>query len=200
MSRKLAVAIGVFVTVMTLSAAPAMADVEAGFDAGSLPGTAQYMTGSGTLNNITGSLLANNDVDMYRICISNPGNFSASTLPTPANFVVDPQLFLFNASGYAVTGNDDFFGLQSNIPVGTIAAWPKGVYYLAVSSFNNDPLAFRPDGTLQGMFDGGPVYTPTPNRGPVQQWTDNGFAGATKKYRLTLSGVKRLSGTGACPV
>ncbi|MFN4033817.1 MAG: hypothetical protein ACK4ME_09435, partial [Fimbriimonadales bacterium] len=63
-------------------------------DAGDLPETAQS-TGSGPIAEIQGSLDAN-DVDMYAIYITDPANFSASTV---GGATFDTQLWLFDADG-----------------------------------------------------------------------------------------------------
>jgi hypothetical protein len=83
-------------------------------DAGSLPASAQKSTGIPTL--ITGALQSAADEDVYRICLTGGGTFSASTV---GSALVDPQLFLFDASGRGVYGNDDFFGFQSTCQLGT---------------------------------------------------------------------------------
>jgi hypothetical protein len=48
-------------------------------DAGQLCSTAQVTTGTGTLDQIIGSVSSIQDVDLYRIRINDPATFSAST-------------------------------------------------------------------------------------------------------------------------
>jgi hypothetical protein len=107
-------------------------------DAGDLPETAQS-TGSGTLSQIQGSLDVN-DVDMYAIYITDPANFSASTV---GGATFDTQLWLFDSDGKGVVFNDDAVGTtvaQSRIDnsTGCLTGRSPGVYYLAISRYNRD--------------------------------------------------------------
>jgi hypothetical protein len=107
-------------------------------DAGDLPETAQS-TGSGTLSQIQGSLDVN-DVDMYAIYITDPANFSASTV---GGATFDTQLWLFDSDGKGVVFNDDAVGttvFQSRIDnsTGCLTGRSPGVYYLAISRYNRD--------------------------------------------------------------
>jgi hypothetical protein len=74
-------------------------------DAGDLPETAQS-TGNGALAQIQGNLSAD-DVDMYAIYITDPANFSASTV---GGATFDTQLWLFDSDGKGVVFNDDAVG------------------------------------------------------------------------------------------
>lgn len=81
----------------------------------------------------------------------------------------DSQIFLFNAAGQLLLENDDLQGLQSQI---TDFLLPEtGVYYLAVTTYNNDPV-LATDRT-------------------VLDWGYNG--GSNIEYTLTLTGVTPLS-------
>jgi hypothetical protein len=107
-------------------------------DAGDLPETAQS-TGSGTLSQIQGTLDVN-DVDMYAIYITDPANFSASTV---GGATFDTQLWLFDSDGKGVVFNDDAVGTtvsQSRIDnsTGCLTGRSPGVYYLAISRYNRD--------------------------------------------------------------
>jgi hypothetical protein len=68
-------------------------------DAGDLPATAQDLT-AGEVVVIDGSLASGSDQDVYRLCASAGGVFSASTVgPDTA---VNTQLFLLGADGRGV--------------------------------------------------------------------------------------------------
>jgi len=86
----------------SLRAAVAPTHIEIG-DAGNLPGTAQDPGGVGPLTSIAGTA-GGGDEDMYKICITNPSAFSATT-GAMADF--DTQLFLFDSTGRGVYSNDD---------------------------------------------------------------------------------------------
>ena len=98
------------------------------------------MTGSGSISAIHGTLRSINDRDMYRICLPAGGTFSATTF---GGTVFDSQLFLFNSRGKGVYANDDIASsVQSRLPAGTaLTPQAQGTYYLAISSFNNDPVS-----------------------------------------------------------
>jgi hypothetical protein len=158
-------------------------------DAGSLPPGAQAANGAVDL--ITGALSAPNDEDLYKICLTGGKTFSATT---EGSQLTDPQLFLFDAAGRGVYGNDDFSsdfeGLQSTLPAGhPLTPSAGGIYYLGISSFANVPVS-------QGgqIFTYGPTSFPIlepigPGGGsPVTGWSDNGlFPGA---YRIALTGAR----------
>jgi hypothetical protein len=156
-------------------------------DAGGLPGGAQVVTGSGSITSIHGGLSFRNDRDMYRICLAGGGTFSATTV-NGASF--DTQLFLFNRAGRGVYGNDDTAStVQSRLPAGTsLTPQTAGRYYLAISSFNNDPVS--PGGEIfpiDTAFDA--VVGPTgPGGGQrISGWTAAG--GAKGLYTIRLTGA-----------
>ncbi len=150
-------------------------------DAGDLPETAQS-TGSGTLTEIQGTLDVN-DVDMYAIYITDPAAFSASTV---GGATWDTQLFLFDANGVGVVAEDDTGGLQSTInnTAGCITA--PGLYYLAITRYNKDPLGCN-DGGLWSTNDNNCPDGPEASS-RVNSWTTStGTAGA---YTIFLTGVE----------
>lgn len=111
-------------------------------DAGDLPDTAQRIDGDPAvaLDSISGELvLADDDSrDMYRICLTGGRTFSAAA---PAdNF--DPQLFLFDEEGRPVVANDDTGdgNIDSTIESGGLSPEAGGVYFLAISEFDFDPV------------------------------------------------------------
>src|SRR5262245_62140467 len=88
-------------------------------DAGDLPGTAQIAVGSNPLTQITGSL-GLMDGDLYRIHISSPSTFSATTVGAGGT-LIDSQLFLFDSAGMGIYANDDQIGgggTRSTLPAG----------------------------------------------------------------------------------
>jgi hypothetical protein len=150
-------------------------------DAGDLPETAQS-TGSGTLSQIQGSLDVN-DVDMYAIYITDPAAFSASTV---GGATWDTQLFLFDANGVGVVAEDDTGGLQSTIDntAGCITA--PGLYYLAITRFNKDPLGCNEGGLWSTNDNNCPNGTESSSR--VNSWTSS--TGTAGSYTIFLTGVE----------
>ena len=157
-------------------------------DAGELPATAQRPSSSLfgptpfiALDTISGTLSSSTDRDMYRICKLPAGSASATTVGTPGT-LSDTQLFLFNGSGLGVRANDDSVGLRSTLP-SEVLGW--GVYYLAVSTFDSDPVSVGglifPSTPFTGVF--GPTG---PGGGsPISGW--QGLVG-TGTYTISLTG------------
>ena len=154
-----------------------------------IPGQAVVGRPNMQVANITGSFLGADDVDLYQIFIDRPGNLNISTVDRTT---ADTQLFLFDINGNGVTHNDDNvmpgIGLQSRI-TGQFVTSP-GIYYLAITQFNNDPR--NPAGDL--------IWNNTPFRaerqpdgpgapGPLNSWTVSNIGGAIN-YRIELSGVQ----------
>ena len=138
---------------------------------------------------IHGSFLNAGDVDLYQIFIARPDNFNANMNEfTDA----DTQLFLFDIDGNGVTHNDDIEGgntLQSRLTNRFLIDLDPGIYYLAVTQYNNDAL--NPDDDL--------IWNNTPFReerapdgpgapGPLNSWTVSGLGGEFS-YSIELSGV-----------
>lgn len=77
----------------------------------------------------------------------------------------DSQLYLFDSQGYLVASNDDFNGLQSRL--NEILLPSSGLYYIAVTTYNNSPQL-------------GP-------RGQLLGWSGDG--GSFIEYTLTVTGL-----------
>jgi Bacterial pre-peptidase C-terminal domain len=160
----------------------ASAATEAG-DAGDLPATALDLSAQGVVQ-IDGAFATATDVDVYKLCLSGGGTFSASTV---GGTTADTQLFLFNSSGLGVYGNDDEGALrQSTLPAGhALTPHGAGEYYLAVTPFNLDP--FSPGGAI---FP--PLSTVVGPTGPGASAPVGGWFGRLSgagAYRVTLTGA-----------
>src|SRR4051794_9743534 len=159
-----------FTAAIALSAASLHAQTytEVG-DAGQTVGTAQSTTGSGTLTTIFGNIASATDADLFRITITAPTTFSASTNNpfTDKNFMgPDTQLFLFTSSGVPIYTNNDANGttVTSTLPAGTTftMSLSPGVYLLGISLFGYDPINLNAQ--LLFAADGGQTTTV---RGPA---------------------------------
>jgi hypothetical protein len=169
-------------------------------DAGQMIGTAQTVGGVGAITTIRGTINGIADVDMYRIQISSPTLFSAHT--EAAGFTMsDTQLFLFNGSGNGIAFNDDIdtnngnFRSRLNQGNSLYASLPAGIYYLAVSEFDNDPFwrinSPNNDYIFPFTGDGGVGIGPFSGAGPLIGWDDDfGLSGGT--YQITLTGVSAV--------
>jgi hypothetical protein len=168
-----------------LVAPAASAAVEDG-DAGDLPAAAQDLSAEG-VERIDGVVEEGTDVDMYRLCLSGGGTFSASSV---GGTTLDTQLFLFDSDGRGVYANDDLRDgvLQSRLPSGhPLTPEQRGVYFLAVGIYNIDPLS--PSGLIFPNELG--VVGPTEEGGddPVTQWGGRP-AGGGGAYTLFLTGAE----------
>ncbi|MBL8732993.1 MAG: hypothetical protein JNN13_11545 [Planctomycetes bacterium] len=158
---------------------PAQTWTEVG-DAEDLCKTAQATTGQGSMTAITGSLGSSLDADIYLIDIVNPTSFVASTMGGTS---IDTMLMLFDDTGRAVTGNDDFGGSWQSRIDGTLVPHP-GRYCLAISAFGRRPITpageiFTIAGSMYPVLDGA--------REVLTGWENSG--GGSGAYTITLSGT-----------
>jgi hypothetical protein len=171
--------------------AGALAAAEAG-DAGDLPGSAQDLTAA-SVEAIDGAIGAAADQDLYRVCLEGGGGFSASTV---GGTELDTQLFLFDASGRGVYGNDDSQATrQSTLPAGDpLTPAAPGAYLLAISPYDRDPA-----GAGGEIFGGGRIQAPVgPGGGdPLTGWA--GSDGAPGAYRIALTGTTACVAPDATP-
>jgi pre-peptidase len=134
------IAVTALAVAVSLGLAPSAFAVSESGDAGDLPSTAQDL-GSGAVTSILGSFPGGGDVDVYRVCLTDGASFSATTSsvgPPP----LDTQLFLLDANGFGVYSNDDAAIGQRNSRLPSnhrFSPTAPGVYFIALSSFNNDP-------------------------------------------------------------
>jgi hypothetical protein len=166
-----------------------------GGDAGDLPATAQKVHSSGSdpcqtpVARVRGTL-DENDVDMYVICITDPGAFNASTVGSTG---FDTQLWLFNCDGTGVTFNDDSTGLQSTITGQFLTA--GATYLLAISSYDRDAV----DAGGSEIWEDTPFGVERQPDGPgaanpVAGWIEDGFGSGP--YTINLQGAYFVSEAG----
>jgi hypothetical protein len=156
-------------------------------DAGELPATAQDLGAETALDAITGAIASDTDRDLYRVCLSGGGSFSASTV---AGTPMDTQLFLLDAAGRGVYANDDAPGVlgQSALPAGDpLTPANAGAYYLAITRYNQDPVTAAGPRIFPDM-----VFTIGPSSSQagatIAGWT-SGRTGSFGDYRIALTGV-----------
>lgn len=181
---------GRLITILVLlgalgAAAPsATAATEVG-DAGQLSASAQDVTLE-PVSTITGNLGSPSDVDLYKLCLTGNGSFSASTV---GGATLDTQLFLFNEGGRGVYGNDDAGpGVrQSLLPPGDpLTPGASGIHYLGVSQFDLDPQS-----SLGPIFPSTLGLVGPTGRGggePLSGWA--GSEGSGGAYTVTLTGTE----------
>lgn len=195
-------AISVITVLLTSGSAQAATFTEIG-DAGELLNTAQTISQrTQPLTSIYGAV--SGDADLFKIFLTGGQTFSATTispdtfeipiddlLGSPTEILADPQLFLFDSTGRGVYSNDDTsFSSQSILPSGGFSPSNSGIYYLAISSFNYDPVGAG--GKIFGAPTKDGVWGPT---GPGGASPLSGFTGTS-----TTSGRYAIALTGAQPV
>ncbi|MBE0541122.1 MAG: hypothetical protein IH623_07035 [Verrucomicrobia bacterium] len=106
-------------------------------DAGQLLGSAQQVTGSGSLTEINGNIDGGGDRDVFLIRITDPLDFSFTVTATGNDGNnADTILALFNANGIGIVYNDniDAVNLKSRLDstVNFVSNAGAGDYYLAI--------------------------------------------------------------------
>lgn len=194
-------------------------------DAGTLPKSSQpiNMSGSptGAITKITGrltgaatSLLGVDDFqDMYKFRVLQPTMFCATTACIDPKYGLcgfaefNPRLFLFDANGIGITGNDDSFVIgvvgstsddsyltgQSCDGSGSMILMP-GVYHLAVTNSFNFPESA---GGAIFCFGCSNVGTPTCTLGPTEISGNDG-PGGTQPIANWDNNFFDGSGVGPC--
>jgi hypothetical protein len=174
-------------------------EINAGQTLATASDTATPATGA-SLTTINGSLTSL-DADLYRIYISAPGAFSATTNNAltnnsyPGGGPLDTALFLFDWAGHAIASNDDDAnGLDltstlspSNALLSNLAA---GYYYLGISISGNEPV----NSVNQLLFQTGST---TATRGPASglnpttlaDFDGNTYDPTPGAYQINLTGV-----------
>lgn len=114
-------------------------------DAGEVLATAQITQGVGSLNQINAHLIdlgnKTDDVDLFKITISDPENFSVSVIAdlTKDN---DATLYLFNSTGHQILFDDDGDGedLFPEFTAGSLSGFNQDIYYLGFSLVLTEPF------------------------------------------------------------
>lgn len=127
-----------------------------GGDAGDTLNTAQKITANDAepcftpVPRVRGWMGAN-DTDLFVICITDPNQFSASTIGTTG---FDTMLWLFDCAGKGIVHNDDnpdaTTGLQSRIDNRSNCIPQHGIYLLGITRYNRYAIDSR----------GQPIWTP----------------------------------------
>lgn len=171
------------ISLIALAFAPGALAADEQGDAGDVPATAQDLTRA-PVDSITGTIATGNDADLYRVCLTGEGSFSATTVGLTD---VDTQLFLFDATGLGIYAHDDGTTKQSTLPAEhALTPSASGEYILGISAYDRDPQS-----------SGGPIFsnvafvTPANGRGagaPVESWA--GLPRDSGGYTVALTGTR----------
>ena len=156
-----------------------------------------------SLTSIAGTLSLNaglSETDFYKIYISNPANFSASTLSLAGGRNgFDTQLFLFNVNGTGIAANDDYNSNGSSspdslLPAGNAlyAGLNPGFYLLAITGGGKYPQDAAGTIIFPNQGEGNDptrVYGPKTGEGasPIRSYNGSSDQGGT--YSIALTGV-----------
>ena len=177
-------------------------------DAGSTLDDAQDITPVGVINTIAGTLGGQDTEDIYKLVILD-GDDIAGAVQFGLNLDqgqtgFNPSLWLFDAYGFGVLGNDDdpiLGGPDARLIApstdGVTLLLPPGTYFLAITESGNVPLSFRPgggalngEGTYEEIFSfdsitevSGPDGVGADN--PLAAWT--GGPGTSGGYGITIT-------------
>jgi hypothetical protein len=176
------------ISLIALAFAPSALAADEQGDAGDVPATAQNLTRA-TVPSITGTIATGNDADLYRVCLTGGGSFSATTVGLSD---VDTQLFLFDTTGLGIYAHDDGTTKQSTLPAGhQLTPSASGEYILGISAYDRDPQS-----------SGGPIFsnvafvTAANGRGaaaPVEGWA--GLPRDSGAYTIALTGTRSCDET-----
>jgi hypothetical protein len=157
-----------------------------------------------TLDTINGTITSTQDVDLYRIRISNPSSFSASTTGGDS-FPFDAVMALFDAEGFGVYLNDDgaFNVGDPTLPAGhPLGPSSAGIYYIAI--FSDETLPFSGAGvSIDDLIFPIPeepytaVLGPTGGGGgaPLSGWATGDILALGNGYTIFLTGAEPAEST-----
>lgn len=177
MSRSLTVRSALTLALLSITAAAGAAPyVEVG-DAGQTLATAQAVS-PGT-SKIQGTL-ASGSADLFSFFWGG-GSFYVNSTGT----TWDSQLFLFNASGQGVWGNDD--GISNAGPAYIADAnLAAGQYFLAISGYDYDPYSAQ--GLMFQSSPYGQLYGPS-NSGTLTHWASGSSQGSGGAYVINFQRI-----------
>ncbi len=160
-------------------------------DVGDQINTAQVIGNFNSGDVISGSLTADlSNADLYKITLTAGTAFTA-TVNKPT---FDTQLFLFDATGKGLTGNDNSDPVNLNA-LFTYTPSVSGTYYLAISGFDFDPK----DSAGNFLFSNNSTGNFTlASSAILASWAENTFSDFgldSGSYQITLS----LSSVSAVP-
>jgi hypothetical protein len=206
MSRKLLLSLVVLLA--TSWASSARADAVTASGAGSLPSTAEDLTGI-NVSEIVGTIPDQLGVDMFKINITDFADFSAITVGPGAFGIPDTELLLFNATGAGVFANDDISGsntlsclpsagagnpCSTPLPAG-VGPTSDGIYFLAITRSQDLPL----DGGSNDIFTyslSTDVVGPNSGAGSIAFWDNGVFTSSDTdliNYDILLTGTSSVA-------
>jgi hypothetical protein len=150
----------------------------------------QTPSGTGSLQKIVGQFGESDYEFLYRIHISDPAAFSATTANS-ATSGLDTRLYLFTLAGAGIAFNDDDSDadISSTLPAGNslYAGIVPGDYLLAISGFDTVPYG-SDDNAVFSDLTGGVNGPNTYGSGTLSYWGEDPIA-PDGSYEIDLRGV-----------
>lgn len=186
--------------VTTASAQNGWSELEYGSDVPATLNAALDLT-EVDFSSISGSLSFSGDVDMYRIWIGQPEQFSVTTAINSGTHT-DTRVFLFREDGSGIAYNDDIPGDSlghSGLVPDSLGLTETGVYYLAITMYEMIALDADSAEIFEDPRDYGPKWNRTNHAvtdNPLAYWHLRGDGGLPEgTYRMTLTGNAVYVGT-----
>jgi hypothetical protein len=171
------------ISLIALAFAPTAVAADEQGDAGDVPASALDLTLE-RVETLNGEIATGNDADLYRICLSGGGTFSATTVGLTE---VDTQLFVFDSAGLGIYAHDNGSTRQATLPAGDpLTPEAAGEYILGISAYDRDPQSA--DGPIFGNVA---FLTDANGRGagaPVEGWA--GLPRDSGAYTIALTGTR----------
>ena len=159
---------------------------EGGTDAGQTLGTAKTFLGSGAIDTIRGT--TDGDADLFAIYLTAGTAFSATTTASGIDYnFFDTVLYLFDAAGKGLIGNDDdgdVGGSQSTLSnyIPTVS----GLYYLAITGAGYTPVSGG-SAIFPSLLGQGGNVAANPAAGALTGW--NSLTSEFGDYEIQLVGA-----------
>lgn len=205
-----AATLAVFVTGLSSSQVQAVTFTQVG-DTGQTLDAAQLIpSGALPLESISGTVSAPNIAHLFKIFLTGGQTFSATTinaetllelpvdqaLGIPTDLLVDPQLFLFDAMGKGVYGNDDSVGTQATLPSGGFSPLQSGAYFLAIAGSGYNPVSSL--GSIFSPANPAGLFEPT-GSGSAEPFSSFMGQGDGGRYTISLTGATTDDNSNAVP-
>lgn len=168
------------------SAQAAAVFVEGGGDAGETIVTAKTFLGSGPIDAIQGSI--DGDADLFAIYLTAGTAFSATTTASGIDYnFFDTVLYLFDAAGKGLIGNDDdgnVGGSQSTLS--SYIPTVSGLYYLAITGASYTPVSGG-SAIFPSLLGQGGNVAANPGAGALTGWSS--LTSEFGEYEIQLVGA-----------
>ena len=135
---------------------------------------------------IDGNIATPTDQDLYRVCLAGGGTFSATTV---GGTELDTQLFLFDADGLGVYGNDDSQATRQSHAARRARAHARGARRLPPRRSRPTTATRAAPGGRSSRPCAGVLGADRPRRRPAAVAAGSGASGDGGAYSIVLTGA-----------